>query len=159
LGVSVRSLFSSRVMQPSARDELLAYTLTRGDSEFIHQHAVDALAASDIEGSKAIQVFFGLAGLYLFLERGNSGRKVQAAHAFMSQIQKVWPVFDRPLGIAGVSVEYVLGFRAGEARDAAVLRWCRAVWEMWGAEREGARRETDRLLEGWLGPGDQETER
>ena len=57
-------------------DELYAYTLLRDRSEFIHQHAVDAYAAQHIgKETKPIVLAAALIGLYLFTERGYTGRR------------------------------------------------------------------------------------
>ena len=46
-----------------AFDELCAYTLTRGDAEFIHQHVVDTFAAQTAnEFTKPITLTFALEG-------------------------------------------------------------------------------------------------
>lgn len=64
-------------------------TLTLGDANFVHQHAVDACAASHAGGSsRPITVWFALAGLCLALERGLTGREVQFAHLRMARGDK-----------------------------------------------------------------------
>ena len=69
-----------------AYHELSAYTQTHGDLTFIHQHVVDAWAAQHaVEAGKSIGLTFALAGLYLHLERGFSGRQVQRAHMEMGR--------------------------------------------------------------------------
>lgn len=48
--------------EEDAYHEVCAYTLTRGDPTFIHQHVVDAWAAQNAgPKSKPIGVFFALA--------------------------------------------------------------------------------------------------
>lgn len=48
-----------------AYDELCAYTLTRGDPGFIHQHVVDAFTAQHAdETTEPITLTFALVGLY-----------------------------------------------------------------------------------------------
>jgi len=67
--------------QHEAYDALCAYTLTRGDAAFIHQHVVDAFAAQSAdEATKPITLTFALVGLYLHVERQFTGREVQRAH-------------------------------------------------------------------------------
>ncbi len=47
-------------------DALCAYTLQRGDAEFIHQHVVDAHAAQRAdESTRPMTLAFALLGLYL----------------------------------------------------------------------------------------------
>jgi hypothetical protein len=63
-----------------AYDELCAYTLTRGDVEFVHQLVVDARTAQQANATtKPIGIFFALVGLYLHVEHGWTGRQVQRA--------------------------------------------------------------------------------
>jgi hypothetical protein len=121
-------------------DELALYTLQLRDPEFIHQHVVDAYAVQHAEpGTKPIAVVFGLIGLYLYLERGFTGRQVQRAHMQMARQRKRWvapPVppfserFDR-IGVADV-----VAAPPGPERHAAIRRWCEAVWQNWPQARE-----------------------
>src|SRR5262249_50414598 len=58
--------------------ELAGYTLVHPDPAFIHQYIVDAYAAQHADAHcKPISISFALAGLYLHLERGYSGKAVQ----------------------------------------------------------------------------------
>ena len=77
------------------RDELFHYTLTHGGKEFIHQHAVDAYAAQHIR-PKPISLAGALIGLFLFVERGFTGREVQQAHMALGNRMKLWPAFPAP---------------------------------------------------------------
>src|SRR5579871_5906625 len=66
--------------------ELTAYTLTRGNIEFIHQHLVDAYGAQHLVANpRPIGPAFTLIGLYLFCERGYSGRQVQHMHMLLAR--------------------------------------------------------------------------
>ncbi len=50
----------------SPEDELCCYTLSLRDAAFIHQHAVDAIAAQNADAqTKPIAIAFALVGLYL----------------------------------------------------------------------------------------------
>jgi hypothetical protein len=65
-----------------AYHELCACTLQHPDPQFfIHQFLVDAYAAQTAdEQTKPIELVFALAGLYLHIEKGFTGREVQRAH-------------------------------------------------------------------------------
>jgi len=137
-------------MNFSPYDELAAYTFTRGDAEFIHQHEVNARGASEnLEEAKPIRLFFSLAGLYLLLEHGYSGRQIQAAHAHMARVKRQWPEFTPPHTLPNMTAADVMKFPAGEERDEAIKRWCAAVWETWSSEHDHIRKETDTLLVKW----------
>ena len=116
--------------EQDAYHELCAYTLTHGDASFIHQHVVDAWAAQSAHsGSKPISVAFSLAGLYLHLERGFTGREVQVAHMRLGRRKSVWPRFDLPANRGTVTVVDVMGEPGGGQRDQAIERWCASVWD------------------------------
>jgi hypothetical protein len=123
--------------EQSAYHELTAWTLTLGDPEFIHQEVVDAWAAQHAtESSTPISVFFGLIGLYLYLEKGFSGRDVQRAHMQLAQPdgrgpgRKEWPRFPLPSERGTITVSDVIAAPEAERRQ-AIDRWCRIVWEVW----------------------------
>jgi hypothetical protein len=120
-----------------AYHELCAYTLTHGDPRFIHQHVVDAWAAQSADrASKPISVAFSVAGLYLHLERGFTGREVQLAHMRLGRRKSVWPVFDLPADRGTVTVIDVMAEAAGPERDRAIDRWCASVWAAYAPQRE-----------------------
>jgi hypothetical protein len=122
--------------EQEAWDELAVYTLTRGDPTFIHQHVVDAFAVqySD-EQTKPIKLTFGLAGLYLHLEKQFSGRQVQRAHMQMGRKKHVWPEFDIPADRGQMKPSDVLGAPPGPERDKTIDTWCVSVWTPWQANR------------------------
>jgi hypothetical protein len=118
---------------PSLQDqfhELSFYTLTHPDQVyFIHQHAVDAFAAQTAdENTKPIKLTFGLIGLYLFLEKGYTGKQVQQAHVTLSRNKKTWPSLELPVHRGHITVTDVLQAEAGEPRDAMIKKWCESVW-------------------------------
>ena len=81
---------SSECLQ--AYSDLMCNTVAKQDSEFIHQHAVDAYAAQHAGGTtRTITVAVGLIGLYLALEKGCTGKQVQRAHMRIAKICKEWP--------------------------------------------------------------------
>lgn len=132
----------------AAYDELSVYTLTRGDASFIHQHAVDAYAAQRATGAKPITIAFALLGLYLYLEKGYSGRGVQMAHMRYARLRKDWPRFDLPVERGSITVTEVLQAEPGTERDAAIRQWAHSVWQAWSLEHEKVAALVDQLG-GW----------
>ena len=119
---------------------LAAYTLTHGDPAFIHQHVVDAFTAQTAGPSiKPIAITFALAGLYLHVEHGFTGREVQKAHMRMAREKHRWPPFDLPEDRGAVTADDVLRADEGEARDAAIHAWCASVWGAFSGSRETVR--------------------
>lgn len=111
-------------------NELAFYTLAHRDGRFIHQHAVDAFAVQNAsDNTKPIAVAFGLIGLYLHLERGYTGREVQRAHMKLANRRKRWPRFVLPDARGEIRVGDVVAAAPGPERDAAIDRWCKAVWQ------------------------------
>ncbi len=116
-------------------DELAFYTLSRGDIFFIHQVLVDAYAAQHATASsKAITVAFALIGLFLFLERGYTGKEVQREHVRLARLSKEWPAFTLPSSRGDWTVADVLQAPSGEKRDAALKQWAASVWATWSKE-------------------------
>lgn len=114
--------------EQEAFDALCAYTLARGNAEFIHQLAVDAYKAQHAdEGTKPIALTFALITLYLAVEKGWSGKRVQRAHMKLARRKRTWPQFKLPEERGSMTVFDVLEWPAGE-RDRAIHRWCAAVW-------------------------------
>jgi hypothetical protein len=121
-------------MKPKNQDqfhELSFYTLAHPDMiYFIHQHVVDAYQAQTAdENTKPIALTFSLIGLYLFLEKGYTGREVQQAHVKLSKNKKTWPHFELPDNRGEITVANVLTEDAGENRDLMITEWCRSVWQ------------------------------
>jgi hypothetical protein len=126
--------------------ELIAYTVTRGDVEFIHQHAVDAYGAQHVgPRARPIGQAFALVGLYYFCERGYTGRQVQHMHMLLANRKKDWPRFTPPADcgafsdLTAMTVADVLAAEPGAARDAALHAWARAVWDAWRPEHARVR--------------------
>ncbi len=108
---------------------LTAYTLEHGDSEFIHQHVVDAYAVQPAdETSKTIGVVFALIGLYLHVEKGFSGRQVQRVHMQLARHRRQWPRIELPGARGALTIADVIAARAGPERDARIHAWCACVW-------------------------------
>ena len=114
--------------------ELSYYTLAHGDARFIHQHLVDAYGAQHVRQSRStIGAAFALAGLYLAIERGFTGRQVQQAHIRMARTSSRWPRFDPPGDVGPLTVADVLAVERGPSRDEKLLTWCGAVWSAWSS--------------------------
>lgn len=123
--------------EEDAYNSLCAYTLSRGDANFIHQHVVDAYAAQSAdEQSKPIRVAFALVGLYLLVERQFSGRQVQRAHMQFGRHKRAWPVFVLPPARGSVTAVDVMAAREGPERDDAIHAWCASVWAAYSESRE-----------------------
>ena len=112
----------------AAYDELYIYTM--GRPGFILQHVVDAFGVQTAgDDSKPIGVVFGLAGLYLHLEKNFSGLQVQKAHMEMGRKRRAWPKIDLPADRGSITAADVLAFPLGVERDRAIDDWGRAVWK------------------------------
>lgn len=112
-----------------AHDELQCYTLAHRGAEFIHQHVVDAWIAQHADANtKPISLTFALIGLYLHVERGFSGRRVQRVHMALGRRTPTWPVLTLPAERGNVTAVDVMKAAAGEPRDTAIDAWCSAVW-------------------------------
>ena len=123
-------------LEEAAYHELCAYTLQRGDATFIHQHVVDAFAAQRANAqTKPIAVAFSLAGLYLHVEKGFSGRQVQRAHMQLARQKRAWPTFVLPADRGALTAFDVMKAPARAERDAAIQKWCTSVWDSFAANR------------------------
>jgi hypothetical protein len=118
-----------------AYDALCAWSWTRGDAAFIHQHIVDAFAAQQAdEHTKPIAVTFALVGLYLFLEKGWNGREVQRAHMTLAARKRPWPAFTLPPDRGAMTAADVLRAAEGPARETAIRDWCASVWSAFAGD-------------------------
>jgi hypothetical protein len=117
-----------------AWSELYAYTLSRGDAEFVHQHVVDARCAQDADATTPfMRLSFALVGLYLHVERGYTGRQVQQVHTMLARRRPTWPALVVPSAAErpGVTARDLLAIPAGAPRDAAISAWCAEVWKVY----------------------------
>lgn len=114
-------------------NELALYTLELRDPDFIHQHIVDAWAVQHAgQSSKPIGVVFGLIGLYLYLEKNFTGRRVQLAHMQLARRRKHWTAPPLPAQQhAAIRVADVVAAPPGPVRNAMIHRWCETVWQNW----------------------------
>ena len=119
----------------NAYDELYAYAMERPG--FILQHVADAFAVQSADAeTKPIGVVFGLAGLYLRVEKQFTGREVQKAHATLAQRKREWPKLKLPRERGAVTVAKVMAAEAGVDRDRAIDDWCKSVWTACSENRE-----------------------
>lgn len=117
------------------KDELSFHTLGHGGTYFIHQLLVDAYAAQHATtASKPITTAFALIGLFLFAERGFSGKEVQRAHMALARRSRTWPRFQPPESRGTLTVADVLAVPPGEGRDAMLERWAKSVWLAWSKD-------------------------
>ncbi len=121
--------------------ELTYYTLGHPDlSYFIHQHVVDAYNVQQAdENTSPIGIYFSLAGLYLFLENGYTGRQVQKAHMHIAMHKKPWPKITLPAYRGDIKVADVVQSLPGPERDQKIKDWCKSVWEACGPVQEEIR--------------------
>jgi Family of unknown function (DUF5946) len=118
-------------------NELAYYTLSHPDPSFIHQHVVDAYAAQCAsEKTKAIQVVFALVGLYLYVEKGFTGRQVQKVHMQLAKRSKNWERPPLPRSRGAIAISDVMAAPAGRQRDLLIREWCISVWNTWSKERD-----------------------
>jgi hypothetical protein len=129
-----------------AFNELCCYTLSRGDSSFIHQHVVDAYAAQTADANtKPIKLTFALVGLYLHIEKGFSGKEVQRAHMYLARKRRAWPVFSLPQERGSLGASQLVLISPGDTRDAMIHEWCTSVWNAFRASHQGVAELTRRL--------------
>jgi len=111
--------------------KLSYYTLAHPNQHyFIHQHIVDAYTAQNaMEKMKPIKIIFALSGLFLYIEKGYTGRDVQNAHIRLSENKGKWPKIELPASKGEVGVSDVLHEEPGEKRDKKIRDWCESVWK------------------------------
>jgi len=117
-------------------DELCFYTLAHGDPAFIHENSADAWRAQHAgESTKPMAVIFAVMGLYLYIEKGFTGKQVQLAHMRMARRRRSWPDLPLPTMQANITVADVVAAEPGAPRDNMIHQWCAAVWETWHDSR------------------------
>lgn len=117
--------------------ELSFYTLSHKSPAFIHQHIVDAYGAQMAnENTKPIAIIFSLVGLYLYIEKGYTGRQVQQMHMKMAKNKQVWPGIFLPQQKGRITITDVLSAAPGSQRDEMIREWCAAVWDTYEKSRD-----------------------
>lgn len=78
-------------------NELAFYTLSHPAPDFIHQHIVDAFVAQSAKKeTKWIAIYYALIGLYLYVEKGYTGKQIQLEHIRLSNQKKEFLPFELP---------------------------------------------------------------
>ncbi|MFG6093644.1 DUF5946 family protein [Leptothoe sp. ISB3NOV94-8A] len=120
-----------------AYHKLYCYTLAHSDPSFIHQHVVDAFGAQNAsENDRSIGLTFALVGLYLYVEKGFTGKQIQQAHAKLARNKIQWPVFQIPKDCGEINATDALMAVAGVERDQMIHNWCASVWKTFAVNRE-----------------------
>ncbi|MEL6535151.1 MAG: DUF5946 family protein [Bacteroidota bacterium] len=129
-------------------DELSYYTFAHPDANyFIHQLVVDAQTAQTADNStKKIGLVFAVVGLYLLNEKGYTGRKIQQAHAHLSQHKEALPEISLPTKRGDITIEDVLA--STEDRDEQIKAWSASVWQAYEESWEVIRQYCERWLPG-----------
>jgi hypothetical protein len=81
-------------------------------------------------------LIFSLAGLYLHLERGRTGREVQLIHMRMAKRKREWPALELPSDRGAMTAMDVMRAPAGAEREQAIDRWCASVWGAFSDSRD-----------------------
>ncbi len=118
--------------------QLSYYTLSRGDTYFIHQLIVDTYCAQHFGPDvKPIAITFAVIGLYLVNEKKYTGKQVQNVHITLAGKNKAknWPQLHPPNEKATLSVEDVLE-APDDQKDEMIKKWCQAVWKTWKPQED-----------------------
>ena len=116
-------------------NQLSGYTMSVGDTFFIHQLAVDSYGAQHSGGvTKDITTFYALIGLCLAVEHNFSGRQVQLVH--MKIPKQKWEKLNPPKQSASITVATVLEADTDDKRDELIRAWAKSVWESWAEYHE-----------------------
>jgi hypothetical protein len=82
----------------------------------------------------------------MMLERGATGLQVQRAHMHLARVRRRWPPLDFPRQPGAMTVRDVLDVPPGDGRDAALRRFCSAVWDSWSHAHAWTRSACDEFL-------------
>jgi hypothetical protein len=69
--------------------------------------------------------------LYLYIEKGLTGKQVQKAHMQLARQRRQWPQWEPPQERGTLGVSAVLAVQPGQERDEMIRNWCVAVWDAW----------------------------
>jgi|BenlonsequeITSRD_1030534.scaffolds.fasta_scaffold00722_14 hypothetical protein len=120
--------------------ELSAWLMMNQDLGFRAQHAVDAYGAQHSGGvTKNITTAFALIGLYLALEKGFSGRRVQQIHMELARMSIEWPSLEPPAANYAITVADVVRAEEGPAREEMLMEWARCAWDAWRERHDWVR--------------------
>jgi len=108
---------------------------------------VDAYTAQTADdSSKPIAVTFALIGLYLYVEKGFTGKQVQHRHVQLAKRKQEWLKLPVPAQRGAITVREVLAIPAGTGRDEMIREWCVSVWDSWNQSRPKIVALVERLL-------------
>jgi hypothetical protein len=112
-------------------NELAFFTLNLNDECFVHQYVVDVYTCQYADNNtKPISLTFALVGLYLYIEKGYTGREVQKFHTLMSKNKIAWPNFTlASYQTLLVDISSVLACTSINERIELIEKWCIGVWE------------------------------
>ncbi len=123
--------------------EVSYYTLSANDVYFIHQLAVDTFGAQHSGGvTKNITSAFALIGLCLFVEHNYTGRQIQKVHMLIPK--QNWDKIDPPekVRLKTITVASILKADSDAARETAIKKWAKSVWNSWNEHHDTIRRIT-----------------
>jgi len=97
-----------------------------------HQLMVDTYGAQHAGPAvPAIGPAFSLIGLRMSLDEGANGLEVRAAHQFLAQQFRDWPIFDRPPRSATLTVFDVAMAASPAEHERILVDWAQDVWAEW----------------------------
>ncbi len=113
-------------------DLLSMYTIEHVDERFMHQYVVDThVAQTATHDTKPITIVLALVGLFLHIEKGYTGREVQAAHMNLASRNEHWPAVIYPVDRGSITASVVMQQEAGVKRNKMIELWAAAVWFAW----------------------------
>jgi len=118
-------------------NELSLYTLSLNDKGFIHQNIVDTFIAQNADSNtKNIALFFSVIGLYLYIEKGYSGKEIQDLHTKIANTKKELPKLKIPKEKATITISNVLEARSEIERNEKIKEWSASVWEIFKDQKD-----------------------
>lgn len=126
-------------------NELSGYTLSMGNTNFIHQFAGDAYGAQHAGApTKNIRIAFALIGLCLAIEYNYTGRQAQLIH--MKIPKQNWETLEPPKEKAIITVADVLKANSDSERIVMINQWVNSVWNIWSQHHEWVRQKVSENL-------------
>lgn len=124
------------------------HTLLARSGYFVHQVAVDAYQAQHCPRGAQRTLVFSLAGLYLVMEKGRTGRQVQQVHAELARTRHPLPLVE-PVDASGAgTVAEALARIPRDGLLTAVQGWAGQVWNAYATSHA----EIERWVAGWPEP-------
>jgi hypothetical protein len=121
------------------------HTLVASGGDFIHQVALDAYLAQHCPFGAHRTLVFSLAGLYLIVEEGRTGRQVQQVHQALAATAHPLPALE-PVDAHGAgTVADVLAQIPRDGLVPSVNGWAARMWQAYAARRP----EIEQWAAGW----------